>query len=68
MRRGPVSWANAASGTYSHHRVPHLADGTVYTELGETYLDSLSKTRTSKRLVRCLEALGFRVQFEPAVA
>jgi transposase len=45
-----------------------LADGTVYTDLGETYLDSLSKTRTSRHLVRRLEALGFRVQIEPTAA
>jgi hypothetical protein len=45
-----------------------LADGTVYTDLGETYLDSLSKTRTSGHLVRRLEALGFRVQIEPTAA
>jgi transposase len=45
-----------------------LADGTVYTDLGDTYLDSLSKTRTSRHLVRRLEALGFRVQIEPPAA
>jgi len=43
-----------------------LADGTVYTDLGDTYLDSLAKTRTSRHLVRRLEALGFRVQIETA--
>lgn len=43
-----------------------LADGTVYTDLGETYLDTLGKTRTSRHLVRRLEALGYRVQLEPA--
>ena len=45
-----------------------LADGTVYADLGETYLDSLSKTRTSKQLVRRLEALGFRVHLEEVAA
>ena len=45
-----------------------LADGTVYTDLGETYLDTLGKTRTSRHLVRRLEALGYRVQLEPAAA
>jgi hypothetical protein len=32
------------------------------------YLDGLSKTRTSKHLVRRLEALGFRVAIEPTAA
>jgi transposase len=45
-----------------------LADGTVYEDLGAGYLDGLSKTRTSKHLVRRLEALGFRVAIEPAAA
>jgi transposase len=45
-----------------------LADGTVYQDLGEAYLDSLSKTRTSRHLVRRLEALGFRVAIEPVAA
>jgi transposase len=43
-----------------------LADGTVYEDLGAGYLDALSKTRTSKHLVRRLEKLGFRVALEPA--
>jgi len=45
-----------------------LADGTVYQDLGAGYLDTLSKTRTSKHLVRRLEALGFRVAIEPSAA
>lgn len=45
-----------------------LADGTVYKDLGEGYLDAISKTRTTKQLVRRLEALGFRVAIEPVAA
>ncbi len=45
-----------------------LADGTVYEDLGASYLDALNKTRTSKHLVRRLEALGFRVAIEPTAA
>ena len=45
-----------------------LSDGTVYEDLGDRYLDSLRKARTSKHLVRRLEALGFRVAIEPTAA
>jgi transposase len=45
-----------------------LADGTVYEDLGANYLDQLTKTRTSKHLVRRLEKLGFRVAIEPTAA
>lgn len=45
-----------------------LADGTAYRDLGGAYLDSLSKVRTSRHLVRRLEALGFRVHVEPSAA
>jgi transposase len=45
-----------------------LADGTLYQDLGDGYLDSLNKTRTSRQLVRRLEALGFRVAIEPVAA
>jgi transposase len=45
-----------------------LSDGTVYEDLGAGYLDQLSKARTSKHLVRRLEALGFRVAIEPTAA
>ena len=45
-----------------------LADGRPYRDLGGGYLDSLHKVRTSRHLVRRLEALGFRVQVEPSAA
>lgn len=45
-----------------------LADGTVFQDLGAGYLDGLSKARTSRHLVRRLEALGYRVAIEPAAA
>jgi transposase len=45
-----------------------LADGTVFHDLGEGYLDSLNKNRTTKQLVRRLEAMGFRVDLQPVAA
>jgi transposase len=45
-----------------------LRDGTAYTDLGETYLDSLATKRTTKHLVHRLERLGYRVVLEPATA
>jgi hypothetical protein len=45
-----------------------LNDGYPYRELGGGCLDSQHKARTSRHLVRRLEALGFRVQVEPSAA
>lgn len=39
-----------------------LRDGKPFQDLGPTYLDTLDKARTTKRLVRRLESLGFTVQ------
>lgn len=41
-----------------------LAKGVPYTDLGEAHLDRLSGARTSRHLIRRLEALGYRVQIE----
>jgi transposase len=43
-----------------------LADGTLYQDLGEGYLDGLARTRSTRNLVRRLEALGFQVALTPA--
>ena len=45
-----------------------LSDGTVYEDLGDGYLDTLRKTRTTHQLVRRLETLGFKVELTPAAA
>jgi transposase len=42
-----------------------LSKGVPYVDLGEAHLDKLSGPRTSRHLVRRLEALGYRVQIEP---
>jgi transposase len=45
-----------------------LADGTIFQDLGEQYLDGLTKKRSTNQLVRRLEALGFKVDLKPAAA
>lgn len=43
-----------------------LRDGVTYAELGADYFDRRDRERTTKRHVRQLEALGFKVTLEPA--
>jgi transposase len=43
-----------------------LADGTAYQDLGAQHLDNLHKTRTTRQLVKRLQALGFHVDLQPA--
>jgi transposase len=45
-----------------------LSTGNPYVELGDVYLDSLSKTRISRSLVQRLERLGYDVQIQPRAA
>jgi transposase len=45
-----------------------LAEGADCRDLGETYLDSVPRRRTTKSLVRRVERLGYEVQLEPKVA
>ena len=45
-----------------------LATGQPYVDLGEAYLDKLASKRTTKSLVRRLEALGFQVQLQETPA
>jgi transposase len=40
-------------------------DGTVYTDLGPNYFDQRSKEATTKRTVKRLERLGYKVTLEP---
>ena len=45
-----------------------LSRGEVYHELGAEYLDRLDRARTSRRLVRRLEHLGYNVHLtEPQI-
>lgn len=43
-----------------------LSTGKPYADLGDGYLDKLNTKRTTKSLVRRLEALGFQVQLQEA--
>lgn len=45
-----------------------LLEGTDYHDLGEAYLDGLSKSRTANVLVRRLERLGYTVHLEAKAA
>lgn len=45
-----------------------LATGASYKELGETYLDNLSKERVTLNLIRRLQRLGYDVQIQPKAA
>jgi transposase len=45
-----------------------LSRRTAYQDLGESYLDRLSKHRTTASLVRRLESLGYNVKLEPKAA
>jgi hypothetical protein len=45
-----------------------LATAQPYVDLGEAYLDKLASKRTTKSLVRRLEALGFQVQLQETPA
>jgi transposase len=42
-----------------------LSNGAPYADLGEAHLDKVAGPRTSRHLVRRLEALGYRVQLQP---
>lgn len=45
-----------------------LSRRTTYQDLGDSYLDRLSKHRTTASLVRRLESLGYTVKLEPKAA
>jgi transposase len=45
-----------------------LRDGTQYKDLGDTYLDKLSRHRVTNSLVHRLEKLGYEVQLRPIAA
>jgi hypothetical protein len=45
-----------------------LQRGTVYEDLGPNYFDQRHKLRTTKRLVRRLEALGHKVVLESTLS
>ena len=45
-----------------------LTEGTIYHDLGPHYFDERARQATERRLVRRLEALGYKVALEPAAA
>ena len=45
-----------------------LTEGTVYHDLGPHYFDQRARQATERRLVRRLEALGYKVALEPSAA
>ena len=45
-----------------------LKSGRPYQDLGDTYLDRLSRSRTKRNLVRRLEGLGYKVHLTPLAA
>ncbi len=42
-----------------------LQHGVAFADLGADYLDGVDKHRTAKRLVHCLDALGYDVMLRP---
>jgi hypothetical protein len=45
-----------------------LKSGRPYLDLGDAYLDGLSRSRTKRNLTRRLEGLGYKVQLTPLAA
>jgi hypothetical protein len=45
-----------------------LRDGTFYQDPGAAYLDRLDRSRTARRLVKRLTAMGFDVQLNETAA
>jgi hypothetical protein len=63
--KGRGCWAKAIVATA--HKILAIAfcmlrDGTPYRELGDDYFDKLNPARTTKRLLKRLEALGVTIQ------
>jgi hypothetical protein len=60
MKRAVIAVAHSILTTGYHL----LQRGTVYQDLGPNYFDQRHKLRTTKRLVKRLEALGHKVVLE----
>jgi len=45
-----------------------LSDQVSYNDLGDAYLDKLSKTQLTRSLVRRLDRLGYQVSIRPKAA
>jgi transposase len=64
-RRGPMRAALAIAHKILVAAYHMLANGIAYQDLGETYLDQISQTRTVANLKRRIERLGYQVTLEP---
>ena len=60
-RRGARRAAMAIGRTILQMAYHMIGRGEAYRELGDNYFDQFDKTRTAKRLIRRLEAMGFIV-------
>jgi transposase len=60
-RRGARKAAMAIGRTILQMAYHMIGRGEAYRELGDNYFDQFDKTRTAKRLIRRLEAMGFIV-------
>jgi hypothetical protein len=60
-RRGAGKAAMAVGRTILQMAYHMIRRGEVYRELGNAYFDQFDKARTAKRLIKRLEAMGYRV-------
>jgi transposase len=67
-RRGPKRAAMAVAHSILIAAYEMLRQRVSYRDLGAAYLDSLNRVAIERRLVRRLEAMGYRVKLETAAA
>jgi transposase len=65
-RRGPKKAIVAVAASMLKAAYYMLRDGTLYEDLGPDHFDKHAKDKTTKRLVRQLTALGYKVEISPA--
>ena len=65
-RRGPKKAIGAVAASMLTAIYYILRDNVEYRDLGATYLDTIDRTRLSRRLVRRLENLGYHVELKGA--
>lgn len=65
-RRGPMNAIVATAAKILVAIYAVLRDNVEYNDLGSTHFDQIDRTRTSRKLVRRLEALGYSVEIQAA--
>ena len=65
-RRGKTEGGRRRRSHHPGHRYHLLKDGTTYEDLGGDYFDERDQDAVERRLVRRLEALGYKVTVEKA--